>query len=77
MTTTIQVTREIRDWIAEFGQAGDSLNDALENIKAVMDNIEISDAVAPESWAGVVKFLDIGERRFWVMVDGSIVEPST
>jgi hypothetical protein len=37
MTTTIQVTREIRDWIAEFGMAGDSLNDALENIKSIME----------------------------------------
>jgi len=36
MTTTIQVTREIRDWIAEFGMAGDSLNDALENIREIM-----------------------------------------
>jgi hypothetical protein len=77
MTTTIQVEREMRDWIATFGKAGDSLNDALENIKIVMDGIEITDAVAPESWAGVAKFIDIGEHRFWLMVDGSVVEPST
>jgi len=67
----------MRDWIATFGKAGDSLNDALENIKIVMDGIEITDAVAPESWAGVAKFIDIGEHRFWLMVDGSVVEPST
>jgi len=77
MTTTIQVEREMRNWIASFGNAGESMNHALENIKAIMDNIEISDAVAPESWASVAKFLDIGEHRFWLMVDGSIVEPST
>lgn len=29
MSTTIQVSRDARDRLAKFGQAGDSLNDAL------------------------------------------------
>ena len=73
--TTIQVSRENRDRLSAFGKAGESLNDALTKI---LDNASIvwaSDPVAPERWAGVKKYIDVGEHRAWIMQDDSLIIP--
>lgn len=49
-----------------------------EAVRSWIDaDIEISDASAPEKWAGVEKFIDIGDIRIWQMQDGSFVLPPT
>lgn len=77
MTTTMEVSRENMARLRKLGISGESSDKVFGRILDIAEVVEISDAVAPESWAGVAKFLDIGEHRFWLMVDGSIVEPST
>ena len=63
MTTTIQVTREIRDWIAEFGMAGDSLNDALENIREIMKERTPYVALFDNGQRGAELFYEESPRR--------------
>lgn len=70
--TTIQVSRENRDRLAEHGKAGESLNDALTKILENADIVWASEPVPPEKWAGCKKFIDIGDNRVFLWADGSI-----
>lgn len=73
--TTMSVTRKNRDRIAAFGKAGESLDDALSRIMDVVEIVWVSDAAPPERWAGVKKYVDVGDERIWLMQDGSLVIP--